>query len=450
MPKTKWKRHHYKLFRYISKFRKRLRRQNQLLEALIALPLGIPDGVTYGHFGLLAGLVVANFIGVSGIPAVGVEYFVGLSAALGVAFFAINNVSREFRNWQRVGLQLRNWHRHVLRKRTNPEADANKVFINHPTARMLLRFLALFIAIMSAIPFAGMALNATLSMSHLVAVLVITTNSLARIAMNDYALANLINKMFNEWVNRGDAQRKKLLARCDAFKRQIYRLPLTDHLFASPPADFAKDIMARIETTEPLVVKKTPLRRALRVFSQLLGFVAGAFTATYIFGFARDAVKTFGIHSFAVANTVAVIGVIPTAALWGDDTMTIFKRFYLKVRSWFISDAKPTVQAVTPTRLPAFRRILKVVLFLSLAVCGAFSESKMAFDFAATEPAGFYTFWLKVFAPWAFLAIYGISVLELTDKIISLVDKRLGGPVSKQLHLFETVEEIEKGIAEMG
>ncbi|OGT55094.1 MAG: hypothetical protein A3F17_03075 [Gammaproteobacteria bacterium RIFCSPHIGHO2_12_FULL_41_15] len=440
---------HAKLRKHIDRFRAKLLSKPPLLEALIAVPLGIPDGITYGHFGLIAGLIVGADIGVAGSWSTFIEYFVGLSAALGVTFFAINNVSREFRNWQRTGQQLQNWSDSIIPKKKYGYKKINSVMINFPATRIGLRFTALFIAFISAIPFSGMSLNATVGFSRVAAFIVITANSIARCMMNDYALSNLINKIFNGYINRHNQHKQVLLARIDAFKRKIYKLSDDDPLLYAPNAEFSKRILTRIEMTPPLQIPQTLSRKIMRIASQTLGFIAGAFTATYIFGFARDAVHALGIHSSILVNAIAIAGVLPTAALWGDDTMTIFKRVFQVIYSKIVPDARKTVMPVTPTEYPVLRRWLKLILFLSLAVCGTFSETKMAFDFSFAEPQSWYTHLLRLFSPFAFIAIYGISVLELTDKAVSLIDKRSKGIVAKKIYLFEMVDEIEKNIAEM-
>ena len=70
-------------------------------EAIVSFFLGLPDGITYYFYGLAAGYGLAKYLlhlDPSSFLFIVVKYLIGCGAALGVAFFAINNVSREYGN----------------------------------------------------------------------------------------------------------------------------------------------------------------------------------------------------------------------------------------------------------------------------------------------------------------------------------------------------------------
>ena len=392
-------------------------------EAIISILLGLPDGITYLVFGFGAGDILASQLGASGWAHSLIVHAVALGAALGVAFFAINNVSREYSS--------------VFKATLGDCYDKN-----HPHVRKVLRLLCLIIALFSAIPFAGMAMTAStkLQLGGALSILLVVSNAIARTAMNDYALTHILTHVFNRallWVrtlskqdaatrvrirylqallNFEDKARSCSHAEIMALRRKLFKNPL--FLTAANPRDNGASNAGQ---RYPLI--------------GLLGFAAGAFTGTYIYGFAVKA-TTFmlgmlGIHSVHAIHFIALCGVIPTSFLWGNETMITLTAIYkfitrslsrLKQKQffWYNNEAQPL----------RYNRLIKVLLITFFAAAGAFSEVKMAYTavngyaFSRSDFLQHYANFIIFFAPLAFASIYSVCVVELVDKMYALIAQR--------------------------
>lgn len=340
------------------------------VEAILSVPLGAFDGVTYGHFGVLAGMAFARLMGVeSGAGFEFFKYLIGMSAALGVGFFAINNVSREFRSY------------------TSPTVP--RKYRDHHIFRTAIRIFAVIVAVVSAVPFAGMAMTAGNSFPLAAYWTLVVGNTIARVLMNDYALYNLLSKLFDMWVVLQTPTKRMKLLQIENNYREESGLGEKSHDYGN----------------------------LIKILG-IIGFVAGAYTATYLYGFAEHAVDQLGIHSKLAEKILGCAAVFPTAALWGDDACTCFMYITKKIINKFTGEYK---EFQIPTAHPFMRDTLQVVALILLAGAGAYSESRMAYEFAATA-SGFYPMLLKIFVPIAFIGIYGVSTSELVKKAFMYKD----------------------------
>ena len=359
------------------------------VEAILSIPLGSFDGITYGHFGLLAGMAFSRLMGIeSGVGFQFFKYLIGMSAAIGVGFFAINNVSREFRSY------------------TSPTVP--RKYRDHHNIRSGIRLFAVVVAVLSAIPFAGMAMTAGDSFPLIAYWTLVVGNTIARVLMNDYALYNLISKLFNMWVVFKSPNKQIKLLQIENDYREAAGLGEKQHSYNN-------------------LIKTVGV----------IGFIAGAYTATYLYGFAEHAVDQIGIHSRLAEQILGGIAVFPTAALWGDDACTCFKYIAKKIINKLTGEYK---EFLIPTAHPFMRDVFQVIALILLAGAGSYSESRMAYEFAATS-TGFYPMLLKIFTPIAFIGIYGVSTGELVKKAFMYKDTFRGSEkIKDDVRLFKTHE----------
>jgi hypothetical protein len=394
-------------------------------EALISVFLGLPDGITYLVFGFIAGEYLAAHLGLHGIAFNIVVYIIAIGAALGVAFFAVNNVSREYSS--------------VFKKTMGDSYARNSRWL-----RILLRVICVMIALLSAIPFAGMAMTAAdkLHLSSMLCLILVLSNAIARTAMNDYALTHILTGLFNRVYlffnervvkNKTASIRREYLSALRDFLTRLNTMPhaqlmtIRRKLFKNPLV-----ILSEFKQSDGAGERSVPY------FSLVgfIGFIAGAFTATYIYAFALTASSTmllvFGMHNLYLSHLIALCGVIPTCFLWGNETMialsSIFKYLYKLFDSWFNHDIQPKPKPVSPIR---YKLLVKLTLILFFAAAGAFSEIKMAFytiHFGSASTANPWLFYyysiLFVCTPIAFASIYSVCVVELVDKVYSMIAQR--------------------------
>ena len=344
-------------------------------EMVISLLLGIPDGVTYFYFGLLAGSALAGYLGLSGWFAFFLQYVVGLGAALGVAFFAVNNVSREYRNvfFSQAPICCE---RGYLRWRQR------------------IRTLCVIVAVLSVIPFTGMAMNAGSHFSSpFLLLLLVISNTFARFCMNDFALSHTLIQWCDYFFHLVEKKRGRFFRLSN---RRLWWLIFQDKWFKT--------------------MSYTGIEWLLTLVS-LLGVVAGAFTATYLYRFAFEAAMAvtglLGLHSLLLGRCLAMAGVIPTAFLWANDARTALVYVVTEIANR-VSVGRRSLGGSWSDWL------LYGGLFLLLAVTGAFSETRMAYH-AVASLHGWYPTLLMLLTPIAFAGIYGVSVIELTNKFIQWV-----------------------------
>ena len=301
-------------------------------EAIISIVLGIPDGVTYSYFGFMSGIFLAQQLGFTSAGSIHFfEYCVGLLAAVGVACFAINNVSREYRKLQQP------------RNRLNPA----------------LRIPLFLVALLSVIPFTGMALEAGSHFFKVFFVLLVISNTLARFCMNDFALVEVFTKCR------------------DFYYRKHWK-------------------------------KYSHLSMAIVA----VGFLCGTLTATYLYYFAHNAsvfvLQYFNINSQTPATLFAIAGVVPTALLWGHDAALALTDLH---RVLSLKPSSPTAQR----RCSTSKRVVTFGALLTFALCGAFSETRMAYHAIAGQ-AHTYVMVLMICVPIAFAGVYSTGVIQLINK----------------------------------
>ena len=372
----------------------------------ISLLLGIPDGVTYGHFGLLCGAMIAVKLGLGGAFGTAFGWVFGLGAAIGVACFAMNNVSREYRLVFGAG-----------------RADTGSVSCQR--GRTALRFFCFVVALVSVIPFMGMAMVAASTFSAGFFILLVVSNTLARFCMNDYALNHVFSKVFDRiylgflvFRNSDDRRRAKMLMQLRSFGSG----------FKCMSEQELKQCLANIERNPMLLLSSVHLmeskKNAASFLSDVLsvcGFFAGAYTATYLYWFSLKAslhiLALIHIHSLALASTMAVFGVVPTALLWGTDTASAITVVYRKVGRW-LRNHRMHRSLISP--LYRYEQGCVVLGLVFFALTGAISETYMTHLFLSHQ-YGWYALGMAIFAPIAFWGVYTVGVVQVINKAFSFI-----------------------------
>ena len=68
-------------------------------------------------------------------------------------------------------------------------------------------------------------------------------------------------------------------------------------------------------------------RKDINIIS-LLGFSAGALTATYLYQYAVVALVKMHLHSHVLVNVLALCAIVPTCFLWGNETQITMNAAY--------------------------------------------------------------------------------------------------------------------------
>jgi len=393
-------------------------------EAILSILLGLPDGITYLIFGLSAGDILAYHFHLQGLAFSLVRYFVGIGAALGVAFFAINNVSREYTN--------------IFKKTLSDGYRKNCAF-----ARNFIRIASVFIALLSAIPFAGMAIRA----AHMIGIsaqgaetagvfffyLLVVSNALARFCMNDYALSHVLGDLFDRlryFYNKHFSKHSMVQFRADYIDK-LQRLSdeketLTHAKLMTIRRKLFKNPLNLITVFDPSERRKTESEPTW-LWVSLLGFFAGAYTATYLFSFAVDSSKMillfFNIHNSHLVHLLALFGIIPTCFLWGNETLIALTAIFKYLYTYFKRGKILSKQHVSAHWL-VYQKRTKILLLVFFAAAGAYSETLMSYHTLRFPFDGVYSFLLFVFTPIAFISIYSVCVIELVDKIFAMFAQR--------------------------
>lgn len=388
-------------------------------EAIVSILLGLPDGITYLFFGLLAGKNLAVIIGLhsGGVFFNLLHYFVGIGAAMGVAFFAINNVSREYGS--------------IFKKKLSDDYKKN-----NPRFRLFLRCSCFVIAFFSAIPFAGMAMTAASQFSTLFFFILVISNALARMSMNDYALTHVLGSAYDRlylFALRCSHRKNPSQARC--YKTRQSYLRTLEHFLANLNNYTHAQLMTyrRQFYKNPLSLldlnladySKNEAEKKTSIIISLLGFSAGALTATYLYQYAVVALVKMHLHSHVLVNALALCAIVPTCFLWGNETqitMNAAYRYVEKKCCQFFGRARRTGNPRFPIKHDVS---VKVLLLLFFALAGAYSETLMVYRTFSFSTSGLYHRILLIVAPLALLPIYSVCVVELVDKLYSLISRKL-------------------------
>ncbi len=371
-----------------------------LMMTLLALPLGIPDGVTYSHFGFEAGESLAGYLNINNTAGINFfRYLVGIGAPMGVYCFAVNNLMRE-----------------LLYFVSSPE---DYTLLSHPNLRKISRYSALVLASVSMIPFAGMSMNAASGFGQIPYYLLVFSNSFARFCMNDYALRSLFEKVLNNYLISWDSLKnlrrlllQQLQRQCNDIYQGISSFPIQNN-FSNQEFYFGLESKC-LEIMDYTTPKWQWILDAV-------GYFVGAVTATYLYSFAVEASEQVtGVDGSTLNNFLAIMGVIPTMALWADDSMTGIRVIVMSVyHRLSIKHPENSIVDLYRKVIPMNKlRVVAGALGIGVAGLGAYSESKMAYETVAGD-WGFYAVLLKICTIPAFSGIYITSALQLTNKLIN-------------------------------
>jgi hypothetical protein len=377
-----------------------------LVMTLLAIPLGVPDGVTYSHFGFQAGASLAGYLSVQNSRTVDFfSYLVGIGAPTGVYFFAVNNLMRE------------------LLFLVSPAE--NRMLLSQPSLRKNARRITFILASLSMIPFAGMAMNAANGYSTVPYYLLVISNSFARFCMNDYALRCLFEKLLANFLIYFDYQgpvRNHLLQRLEKNCYNYFHNNLDisigdqkstlDRYFSTPENDISEEYLVPVTSSST---------KKWKIALDAYGYFVGAVTATYLYSFAIDASKEVTqVDNHSLNSALAILGVIPTLALWADDSMFGIRVMVISLYNAIYSYKDQDILSGLYKRAISLDKLRLGVKTLSVvfAGLGAFSESKMAYDVVSGDN-GFYANLLRVCVIPAFAGIYITSALQLSDKLIN-------------------------------
>lgn len=378
-----------------------------LMMTLLAIPLGVPDGVTYSHFGFQAGESLTGYLSITNSSIVDFfRYVVGIGAPMGVYCFAVNNLMRE------------------LIYVVGP--TENKALLSHPVLRITSRYTAFFFASLSMIPFAGMAMNAADGFSIIPYYLLVLSNSFARFCMNDYALRYLFEKLFTNYLIHFDSQEpvrnwflQQLEKNCFlSFHSNNSDIPSDQNHYLD---SYFKPRFSHDESNSD-VKSVLPSQARKWIFAlDACGYFVGALTATYLYNFAVEASREVThVDSQFLNSFLAILGVVPTLALWADDSMVGIRVMVIALCNKIYSrEDRNSLSSLykEAINLNKLRNGVKTlgVLFATL---GAYSESKMAYDVVSGDN-GFYANLLRICTIPAFMGIYITSALQLSDKLIN-------------------------------
>lgn len=350
-----------------------------LVALIVGLFLAIPDARTYAHYAALNGQIVYAHWHRQWAGA-----WIAYGAPLGVYIFAFNNLYRF------CVLVL-----HDLYKVKN---------YNYAMARCVVFALIIFLALISVVPFYGMAWQAHLSW------VVIYSNCFARFCMNIFAFFCMMNFMFDFFVERRHAVRRHQLAAID----KLYDATLRRLV---PVTELQQDLTgSRIAALLSQYVTGTVgmhyLKRHLLQLVSSITFLLGVLTALYLYTFAYAAVEhLYGAH---LAGVFAVMGVIPTCILWGHDA-----RFSWRVPLAFV--LRTSVNPLHWWRAMHYNTLLKIAFLLCIslgvaliAVPSTISESMMAV--ASTQDL-IHGAWMAWIAGPAFIGIYITGLIEISCRI---------------------------------
>ena len=159
----------------------------------------------------------------------------------------------------------------------------------------------------------------------------------------------------------------------------------------------------------------------------LMGFFAGAYTATYLYGFALDSSRMillfFNVNNTHMVHLLALFGVIPTCFLWGNETLIALTAIFRYLYSVFDSPRGIRRASVSAGWL-TYQKWTKIALLVFFAAAGAYSETLMSYHTLTSPFSNTYSFFLFIFTPIAFISIYSVCVVELVDKVFAMVAQR--------------------------
>ncbi len=272
---------------------------------------GLTDGLTYGSFGWGIGGEIAALFSSETIL---LPIIFAVGGAFSAGIFGINNVHREYQS-------LVYW-------------APNRNIRKGNNTRLLSRILGSSLALIAMIPFAGMAMSAFENWP--ISTFFIVWHSTNRLLMNDQALrvladeltdfilASLSSKSSNrerkELTSVIDASAKKMLANGGLNKFQNENLPENKFRVLLSYADNKSEKTSTCRT------------KMAKTFGGL-GFCLGAGTGLYLYNFSYQATLKIlnGLFDLSCTedelNTIAILGLIPTMVLWGEDTARVFYKF---------------------------------------------------------------------------------------------------------------------------
>lgn len=344
----------------------------------VGLSLAIPDAWTYYQYAALNGRIIDARWHLSWAGAL-----VRIGAPLGVYIFALNNLYRF------CVLVLRDL--------------ASIRFYALATWRYVIFFLVWVLALVSVLPFYGMAKHAGLPM------FVVWSNAFARFCMNDFAFFFVMSAVFDRYLRAKDPVRQHDYAQ----RQALY--------FAVSVQEIPAEVAAKATTRQQVVnclkryprcrKRLRPLKRRVLRWVGVMSFVVGTVTAVYLFPFAHEATRA--IFPTWHPMLLAVLGIVPTCLLWGHDAAFSWRaplRFLLKHG---VSWRDISMNMHYATWLKVLFVFCIVVGTLCIAVPATVSETMMAVKYRPHDAWGLVIAWA---AGPAFLGIYMTGIIELLSQ----------------------------------